>query len=565
MNKWKWGAIATIAVGLISIPLLQQGQESTVSNREKQVFKDQTVIGKQKDNLNQRINNNNEEGSDLPGWLEAKLKNYEEKLPDLLERTRGTVLYVPADKNNPFDFDKWTVEYSSKNTKQQSGSSSIINLEMFAKTGEIINYRYHQNAFAPNKTNETVPDEKAIEVATDFIQMNYGKDAEYFTKPQIFGRSYDGTLGNVKIVGFYRLIHGIPYDLLFTTVKVNHEGRIVSVWASPLHQEDVPKLPDPESAMTEQQARVRWGHLQNVELVYFDFSTFNSIISEEKRKIGTELIYQPTYFGTIDAISGERIGISIDEQEPQLVTFAGKGTMPLLKTKEDVANTIQKLFGEKLTAQQLNDIEQRGTSMDWFVDIEGSSYFFEIENGSIVYMNAQRSETESTENPTFITEEEAYQSMIQFLEKISSEKELLLRNVSTPDDKLIPDWVDKSKIKEIGYSSYTFEFMNTFQGIPVQGKPIRIHVDAATGQISTAQLNGLSIDKKKLPSVKPAITKEEAKKRILDNQVLQLAYYWEQYDTQRAPEPRIFWGLAPTSESSYLDANTGKWISITLN
>ncbi|MGN7471002.1 YcdB/YcdC domain-containing protein [Brevibacillus sp. SAFN-007a] len=455
-----------------------------------------------------------------------------------------------------------------------------VRIELDAATGRLL-YLDVQN---PAWASTDYPEEKlAREKADAFLASMLGKDASQFKQADAVSRGTAGT-GDGKggminwafsTVYYQTLINQIALDGYALLVSVDRAGRIVHFDAYNQIRPDEVKWPDPQKAISLEKAKQMYQDKLKMELEYV--AEQPTSFSAPGRPAGKKpmIVYRSYDVSKIDALTGEVLGTA-DHQASETVQVKGEGKTVKIASQTEAEQWLKAQFGIDVAgaAFEYNDNKkdqregwQPIASYHWLNLADNDEAAFDtitittdaVSNRLTDFSLDQQRKKE--QKPTISVDEakkKALATLQPYLDPTVSELTL----VTLLQGEAIPEWVDKSKLKKREEPrEFTFFFQGKRSGIPVADEFYRVVIDQVTGAITELSFHPIPPDIV-LPAATKLVSAQEAKEAYLQGVELELVYSWEQYEDQRAPEPRLVYQPKQEGSFRFVDATTGKVIEV---
>lgn len=436
----------------------------------------------------------------------------------------------------------------------------------------------------PAWASAAYPDEKlAREKADAFLASMIGKDVSQFKQSKLMSRGKAGmsdekgtTLEWARSTVHYQpLINQIPVEDHALSVSVDHAGHIIRYDAYNLVSPDEAKWPDPKQAIPLEKAKQVYQDKLKMELQYVAEQPLSYSAPGNVNEKKPMLTYQPNEVRTIDALTGEVLDQPA-QQAKENVQVKGEGKSVKIASQKEAEQWLKSQFGIDVSGaifeyDDHKDNLQRGLqtieSYIWDFSKKDDHAFDTISlttdaaSDRLIAFHLNLREGQEQKNK--ISVEEAKKKALAVLQPYldPAVTELTLFTFAY-DDKAIPAWVDKSKLRPRNeWRTVPFHFEGKRNGIPVSDEFYQVEIDLVTGAVTELNLHPLHPDIV-LPAATKLVSAQEAKETYQKEVELELVYYWEHYEDQRAPEPKLVY--QPKREGSYrfVDATTGKLIEV---
>lgn len=586
MKKAKGSVVAVLTVGmLLSTTALASGQDAPVVQEVKsgvetvQVTNGTYPLNKVELNESQR---------------QAMEKIYQ-IVPELKELTVQGV-YDQGES-------AWGVILSDREREAAPGiMQTHVSLSFKTGTNELVRFDIKNPEWA---SLELPPAELAKEKAYEFARQVLGDKIKDYRMSNEIGFIGGGTRddkGNeinwtMAAVQFERLINGIPFLNSGIRVGVDAAGHVTQYYTEDFHwanggikyeEPDLAVFPAPSLAITEEAAEEIFAGLLEMKLNYVGrLPVQYPEYRNGKGETRPVLMYTPLAYAPIDAVTGEPLaGFQPPPPQTSLVSLTGEGKKLFAANPEEAAALLAAETGMDIAGMKLSGVDevveslQPGikvkvyhlnsapqTGQDGMLDYSTMRYLYLstlADTGQVVGFDLQ-DEAGRGEKATVsraAAQETAIQFLQRYLDRGTAEMEMY---VSPLQEESIPDWVDRSKLE--GYEQrpqYNFAFTCMHQGIPVSDRGYSVTVDGLTGGI-TAFSGRNSSSSVTLPDSKDVVTAEAAKAEFLKSHPLRLVYLWPEYYGQKAPQPFLVYMPDYGAGIGYIDAFTGKTVTMEMD
>ncbi|HOV80485.1 MAG TPA: hypothetical protein PK728_10345 [Bacillota bacterium] len=395
-------------------------------------------------------------------------------------------------------------------------------------------------------------------------------------------------------VQFERLINGIPFLSSGFRVNVDAAGHVTGYYAEGYHEKDDglmdadPALfPDPSRAVAKEEAEKVFAGLLEMKLNYVERQPLKyPAFGGEKVETRPALMYNPSIDTLIDAVTGKPLAGYQEQPLTSRISLAGEGKKLVAGTPEAAAALLAAETGIDISGMKFNGVEEREESLDPGIKVKEYRWMSEpqtgqdgrpdhstmrflhlsalADTGRVVGFNLQ--DESGRGKKAVVSREAAQETAVQFmqrcLDKGAAELEMY---VYPPGEESVPEWVDRSKLEGNGQRpEFHFTFTCTHQGIPVSDRSYSVTVDGLTGRI-TGFYDGNSSSSVALPDSKDVVTAEAAKAEFLKSHPLRLVYLWPEYFGQKAPNPLLVYMPDYGGSWGYIDALTGKTVTVEMN
>ena len=496
----------------------------------------------------------------------------------------------------------WGVTLSDRAGEEAPGiMRAHASLTFETDTGELIMFDIQNPDWA---SVELPAPGLAREKAAEFARQVLGdKMKDYRMSAQIGygGGSSQDDKGN-KItwasanVQFERLINGIPFLNSGIRVSVDAAGHVTEYYTEGFYrindgikdsEPDPAVFPAPPLAITREAAEKVFAGLLEMKLNYVGRQPLKySVFGGKKVETRPVLMYTPSNYAPIDAVTGKPLAGYQEQPLTSRISLAGEGKKLVAGTPEEAAALLAAETGIDISGMKSNRVEEREESLDPGIKLKEYRWMSEpqigpdgrpdhstmrflhlsalADTGQVVGFNLQ--DEAGRGKKATVSREAAQETAIQFMQKYLdrgvSELEMF---VYPAHEESIPDWVDRSKLEgNEQRPEFHFRFTHTHQGIPVSDRSYSVTVDGLTGRI-TGFYDGNSSSSVALPDSKDVVTAEAAKAEFLKSQPLRLVYLWPEYSGQKAPKPLLVYLPDYGVSWGYIDALTGKMVTVEMN
>ncbi|WP_309479137.1 YcdB/YcdC domain-containing protein [Brevibacillus agri] len=518
--------------------------------------------------------------------VQNTLDKLKEAIPEIKAlRLERKSVGKPSFRNYPHQV--WTVLLTDRpetGAEKSRLAYATARIELDAQTGRLLYLDVKNPAWA----SADYPDEKlAREKADAFLASILGKDASQFKQSKALSRGKAG-IGDGKgdgkgamiewvysTVYYQTLINQIALDGNALSVSVDHAGHVIRFDAYNQIRPDEVKWPDPQKAISLEKAKQIYQDKLKMELEYVaEQPTSYSAPgrAEEKKPM---LVYQPYGVYRIDALTGEVLD-EPDQQAKESVQVKGEGKTIKIASQKEAEQWLKSQFGIDVAGatfeyddhkDNLREGLQAIESYHWMDFTEKANQAFETitlttDAASDRLIDFHLYLPERQEQKQKISVDEARKKAIAALQPYLDPAVSELTLFTFRHDEAIPDWVDKSKLEKRNEPrEYYFNFQGKRNGIPVSDEFYRVGIDQVTGAVTGLSFHPIHPDIA-LPAATKLVSAQEAKETYQKEVELELVYYWEQYEDQRAPEPKLVYQRKREDSYRFVDATTGKLIEI---
>ncbi|HBC94974.1 MAG TPA: hypothetical protein DCZ10_19265 [Pelotomaculum sp.] len=586
MKKAKGVVVAVLTAGmLLSVTALAAGQDAPVVAREVKGGVESVQVTNGTYSLDQ---------VELTESQRQALEKIYQIVPELKELTVEGVYEEEEDA--------WSVTLSNRANEAVSGiMCTRASLSFKTGTNELVRFDLRNPDWA---SLELPPADLAREKAYEFARQVLGDKIKDYRMRDEIGSSGGGagdSEGN-KInwteagVQLERLINGIPILNSGIRVNVDAAGHVTQYYTAGFYrtngekkydEPDLAVFPAPSLAISGEAAEEIFAGLLEMKLNYvgrqpLQYPRYRSGETETR----PVLIYAPLAYASIDAVTGKPLADFQQQPQTSLVSLTGEGKKLFAATPEEAVALLAAETGMDIAGMKFNGVEETGEYLEPGMKVKLYSWMTEpqtgqdgtpdygtmryvhlrtlADTGQVVGFNLQ-DEAGRGEEATVsraAAQETAIQFLQRYLDRGAAEMEMY---VSMPQEESIPEWVDRSKLEgNAQRPQYNFHFTGTHQGIPVSDRGYSVTVDGLTGGI-TAFHDGNSSSSVTLPDSKNVVTAEAAKAEFLKSHPLQLVYLWPEYFGQKAPEPVLVYMLDNSAGIEYIDAFTGKTVTVEMD
>ncbi|MGO0058844.1 YcdB/YcdC domain-containing protein [Brevibacillus fluminis] len=519
-----------------------------------------------------------DQGHEFSQELQKSLDRLAAAVPVLKELRIEDKRYEENDRYL-YPFPIWEVTLTSKpeaGGSKERGADVSARVELDAQTGRVLYFDIRH----PDWASAEYPDEQAARAAADgFLQSFFGAEAKRWKATESLGRGKAGMSdekGNKRewarsTVRYQMLINDIPLIGDSLSVSVDAAGHIIRYEAFSMVDQAQAKWPDPKKAIAKGEAAKRLQDKLQTELMY----SLDYPIAKGQDGKPTErkplLVYVATPDRWIDALTGEAVG---DEQaaaeEIIPVKGKGKGTNTKISTRQEAESWIKSQFGIDVSKasfdyddhkENISEGLQQIKAYHWSNESGGKHDFTTVslitdaKSDRLIDFNLNVPDESAATRSIDAAEakKKAIETLLPYLDPALEELKLVME----PAEERVPEWVDKSKLKQEEQREYSFWFQAKRNGVDVSDESYQVGVDKRTGAIVELTLRPLD-DDMALPDPEKIVSAAQAKEHFLKDLDVQLVYYWEQYDGQRAPAPQLIYQQKWKTGFYWIDATTGK-------
>lgn len=389
--------------------------------------------------------------------------------------------------------------------------------------------------------------------------------------------------GNLRVMKYQRYINNVPLEGALFRIVIDPDGQIVEVENDFSHKIKDSGISKPKKLLSESEAKDKFTDLLDMSLLYDKTQVIEIDRSEKdededyasRRKTKPVLKYEPAYNGPIDAAKGD-IPADLDlwkdnKDLGKVISIHPKGKQLKIYSLADAEAFVRDILGIDLSKYELedNDVEDGYYSWEIIDEEKGLPEYIEIEVDEHGNLEDLWIDEYSSNDNTKVTQGQAIEKAVSIAENFADAKtdKLQITDISTPDETPdLPSWVDKDEIdlERFKNDSYTINFSEIYQGVPVADESISVQVNAETGLIEGLNINNSELDNSVLPDNKDTVSKNKAAKAYLNEGPLELTYVWPELVGYRAPKPVLVYKTTLTSEG-YVDALTGEYVKIKIN
>ncbi len=403
------------------------------------------------------------------------------------------------------------------------------------------------------------------------------------------GNEIEWTYASVQ---FERLINGIPLLNSGFRVNVDVAGHVTQYYTEGFYEKnhgvkdgglDPAMFPVPSLAITREAAEEIIAGLLEMKLNYVGRQPLQYPKSgSEEAETRPVLMYTPSLYAPIDALTGKLLD-DFKVQPPLRITLNGEDKKLAARTPEEAETLLAGEIGIDMSGMKFEGVEEREERFGPGIKVKEYSWRSEsqtgpdgrpdhstmrflhlgtmADTGRVVGFSLQ--DEAGRGKKAVLSREAAQETAVQFMQRYldrgAAELEMY---VSPPPEESIPDWVDRSKLKDDEQRpEFHFTFTCTHQGIPVSDRSYSVTVDGLTGRIARFY-DGNSSSSVALPDSKNVVTAAAAKAEFLKSQTLRLIYLWPGYLDQKAPKPLLVYMPDNGVSWKYIDALTGKTVTV---
>ncbi|WP_134684252.1 YcdB/YcdC domain-containing protein [Brevibacillus migulae] len=477
----------------------------------------------------------------------------------------------------------WSLEFTNRpQTGDLLDRSSDVSasVELDAKTGRLLWLDIRHPDWA---SGDFPADQLAREQADAFIQKIFGPVVSKNLKQSpSLGRG-KATSGNSngemewarKSVSYNPIIHGIPLQSGDVSVSVDAAGHVIRYEGYGYVDESSADWPDPSSALSLEEARsIAWDNLE-MNLVYDSETVLKYDQHGKAAETKPMLIYEAN-LSDLDALTGK----PLYEMEPikrEVIKVQGQGQgVPTLASKEEVEAWLKKKFGidvagaafypddhSLLLGEDMKTYRWRHKAGKDTVPPFQSVSVHTNKNGQLMdfslFLSSKRDASKRDASKQ-LTLEQAKQKAMDALEPHLDPSLAAVELITVPEEE-IPAWVDKSKLEPDIVTDYDFQFTVKRNGVEVRDESYQVGIDKLTGVVTNFSLHPIKSGVS-LPSPDNLVSAKQAKEAYKNAIDLELVYIWEDYEGQKAPEPKLVYQRKSGTPSSFVDATTGKLVIV---
>ncbi|HZG15009.1 MAG TPA: YcdB/YcdC domain-containing protein [Candidatus Bathyarchaeia archaeon] len=513
----------------------------------------------------------------LTSEVKNSLELLYEAIPELKELRLERQDY---EETSSFEFSGpiWSLEFTNHpQTDDSPDHSSYVsaNIELDAKTGRLLWLDIRHPDWASGDFPE---DQLARKQADAFIQKIFGpapsknlkQSASLGRGKATSGKSNGEMEWARKSVSYSPIIHGIPLQSGDVSVSVDAAGHVIRYEGYSYVDEGSTDWPDPSSALSLEEARnIAWNNLE-MELFY-DSETVLKYDQQGNAAEAKPMLIYIANLDDLDAMTGKPL-YKAKPIKREVIKVKGQGQrVPTLSSKEEAEAWLKTKFGidvadatffpddhSSLFGEDMKTYRWRHKAGKDTIPPFQSIVVHTNKNGQLMdfslFLSSKRVASKQ------LTLEQAKQKAIDALEPHLDSSLSAIELITVPEEE-IPAWVDKSKLKPEIVTDYDFRFTAKRNGIDVRDESYRIGIDKITGAITNFGLHPIKSGVS-LPSPDNLVSAKQAKEAYKSAIDIELVYIWEDYEGQKAPEPKLVYQRKSGNHSSFVDATTGKLIMV---
>ncbi|MEK3741548.1 YcdB/YcdC domain-containing protein [Brevibacillus sp. FSL K6-0770] len=521
--------------------------------------------------------------SEISKEVQSSLDKLFEQMPEL-KTLRLEEKFLKESNFRDYPNPVWNVMLTNRpetGAEKNRTEYATASIELDAQTGRLLFLDIRN----PDWASANYPDEKlAREKADEFLHKWLGKETSSLKQSQAMGRGKagrgSGETGKMiewarSSVYYQTLINEIPLNDYSLVVSVDHAGHIVRYDAYRQIQPDEAKWPAPEKAISPDKAKQLYQEQLKMQLEYVAEQPTAYAGPGRPSEKKPMLIYQANEPFGIDAVTGKVVGEDkIPEQ--QSVRVKGGGKSVKIASKAEGEQWLKEQFGIDVAGADFEYDDHKENLTDGLQQIE-SYHWLNFSGKSASSFDSISLTTDAVSDRLIgfnlhlpdgrkqgktISIEEAKKKAIAALEPYVDPSLAELTLFVRTDEAEIPDWVDKSKLhKQDEPQEYSFHFQGKRDGIPVSDEFYGVEINKETGAIAGLNLHPIQPGIV-LPDAGKIVSEQEAKEAYQQEVELELNYYWDQYEGQRAPEPQLIYQTKEKNSYRFIDATTGKIITV---
>lgn len=517
----------------------------------------------------------------VPKEMEKALDNVYKVFPELkdLKLTGAEILFETDDRP-----ELWGFDFRSGNKKDEKVKRASVAL--IAKDEIIVDYFNYDYNKKPGKA----PTEKvAKEKATAFLKKVLGSKASKYviSSVDIYGEEDeedDEILGEAD-VDFLRTINSIPFEQRGINLSLDGDGKITRYYCNyETLMLDDSDFPDPKDAIKTSEVKSKYLKLEEMTLAYNSEEIVEYNQKTEKFNTKPVLKYMPSYYGPMNAITGEKVTMidhkDEDATKPEIVKLQPEGKVLTASNRAEAESMLKEQFKIDVTGwdfDQYPDEDDEDEDED-----EGRSdylhynwYIWDEDQDQEVYLTINKTTNQvlsfshdiyegRDKEDKLISEEAAKEIALDTFQKYAktSMNEAQLSVARAPlDENDLPSWVNEEELPDYwNEDTYVFFLYELYQGVPIQDSRYGVVVDGNTGAVREVVFANTS-KQLNLPDNKDTVSTSKAATAFGSNLMFEKVYTWPQFFGQKAPEPLLIYVANPQYEG-YIDAFTGKFVRV---
>ncbi|RXT04528.1 YcdB/YcdC domain-containing protein [Ammoniphilus sp. CFH 90114] len=573
-RSWSRLLYSTLAASLMATAIPMSVGAQGVSVRMEQAVPVQAV--EESSEVQQEAKVSREKAMEIAKGIAGSLDGFDEP-----HASRRTGMMGPY--NNE---DVWEINWSKRGPQY-----AHVSVTVDAQTGVIRNYNRHVESEQEVKLPPNVKYTDAIKIAEEFVKKHYGEKMANFELQQREGDEWGKVIrtphDNYE-VRFVEKVNGVPFGTNQLSVQLNGDGKIRHVY---YHSMDNVKFAPVQGVLNKEEILKKLSEALDMKLAY-QVEGYYPQPGQQGQEPKVFLGYQPTpYLHMIDAKTGEGIdhrgkglpkdGDLIKVAETKQAEPAKKLAQPL--TQEEAMNRIKEFIDlpKEVSISTVRLEEQMGRKI-WQFHFEyrtpryGSGWqggSIDAETGELLQIDIAHYTREKAAQAAEAENKEPEQKEYKISPEQAKEKALAFVKEQSKD-KLHQLYLSPQPSEEPNAFSpfYRFHLERRVGGILFPFHHVSVTVSAETGEIVEYRQNwDWSL---KLPEVGQVVEPDQAKEAflkdvdvVLEYQVIQEKDYHRYGYATKSDEPaeaRLVYRVQRDygGEPSYLDAHTGKWLSL---
>ncbi|MFF0829932.1 YcdB/YcdC domain-containing protein [Brevibacillus sp. NPDC003359] len=440
------------------------------------------------------------------------------------------------------------------------------------KTGELISLEVSINNGNKGKT-EKATDEVILQRAETFVQELLGADKRKLTgAPQLYQAEEDNNPDApldedavYRLIYYPALLNGLKLDESDFGIRVvtDYAGHLVELTFNPIDLKGA-SVPDPKKALSP-------AAIQK-QIFTPDRLDYGYIGEGKDGKPTLEYILRTS--PVFDAISGKQIdgqrGTQIEDGKRNAtnhknVTIKPQAKPLIANSAEEAEKIVVNLFGvDTKKAYSHYKKEEYGDNIAHYWTEEYQDRFASLTvDKSTGQVSMANNWTITEEIPVPLTEEQAMQKAIAFIEPYVEAADWQVEIIEPEKDAPLADWMiklyeEEGTDVESSNGLYGFSFKQLHHGVPIIDNYYWVMVDVATGHVVRMETS-LPIKDRTYPVLKPTVTEQQAAEILGKNIPLELSYTWTTFYGERAPYLTLVYTLDTSKGWPYVDAISGSF------
>ncbi|WNC13590.1 YcdB/YcdC domain-containing protein [Brevibacillus brevis] len=482
-------------------------------------------------------------------------------------------MFLDAERERFFGQSSWQITWQDK--KDESG----IYVRIDAATGELLQYSRYDSSAKATSPSASISQEKALEVATDFLQrVTSADERKELAKPNQYGplRFYSTDISEHAFT-FTRVENGLPFLENGFQVVVDRSGEVSSFTREWTKGE----LPEPTSVLPVEQAEKLLAEKAGPSLLYKELSSMTGAYDQDSGKYKLVYEYSPRDPQFVDAVSGAVVNALGQLAESKGVQPLGTTVSPqddsrTRVTKEQAQQIAEQLI-KKLPGEYRSEGSRGGGGRSGPGGIEVRNWKFDFtplhtkgKPGDTVQVRiddrGQLDEFSTSERARFREDGAKIEKAVSWKEAEASAAALVKNLLSDrlgeiylldqqPSDEDLQNQLERGRAYEIRFGWIK-------DGVPIEDAEFFVQVNPQSGEAELLEVRPedrtyLAGDKRK------AIDASAAKKAERQQKSVMLTYYTPQQRHVQMPaaNQKVMLVYRYVGDQGVVDGLTGEWIS----